>query len=65
MVEPNIKLLSAMRENGLRQRGFAKRVGDHESFVSRVVNGWVNLDKDRKKKYAKILKKKVEDIFSD
>jgi hypothetical protein len=62
-MEQNLKLLTAIREQGMRQVDFAKAVGDHETFVSRVVNGWVNLDERRKSRYAKALKKDVGELF--
>ena len=62
-MEQNLKLLTAIRERGMRQVDFAKAVGDHSTFVSRVVNGWINLDESRKTKYAKILGKPVTEIF--
>ena len=65
MVRPNIKLLSAIRERGFRQNDFARVVGDHFTFVSRVVNGWVNLDEARKARYAQTLGKKPSELFGD
>lgn len=65
MNKTNIKLLSAIRNKGMRQKGFAEAVGDHETFISRVINGWINLDEARKIKYSKILGCKVSDIFGD
>ncbi len=62
-MKPNLKLLIAIRERGMRQVDFAKAVGDHFTFVSRVVNGWVNLDPAREAKYARTLGKKKEDLF--
>ena len=62
-MEQNLKLLTAIRERGMRQVDFAKAVGDHFTFVSRVVNGWVNLDDRRKSKYAKTLGKNIGEIF--
>jgi hypothetical protein len=62
-VKPNLKLLIAIRERGMSQKDFASVVNDHPTFVSRVVNGWVNLDDSRKLKYAMALGKKVENIF--
>ena len=64
-MEQNLKLLTAIRERGMRQVDFAKAVGDHFTFVSRVVNGWVNLDDRRKAKYAKTLGKSVPEIFEN
>jgi hypothetical protein len=38
----NFELLRAIKERGLSQRAFARIVGEHESVVSRVVNGvWI------------------------
>jgi transcriptional regulator with XRE-family HTH domain len=59
----NFKLLQAIRENGLTQREFAAIVGDHESVVSRIVNGTWNLDQAGKIRYAKALKRKPGDLF--
>jgi hypothetical protein len=61
----NVKLLSAIREKGLRQQDFALAVGDHYTFISRVINGWMNLDEERKAKYARTLGKNVEELFED
>lgn len=62
-MKANLKLLMAIREKGMRQNDFAEAVGDHHTFVSRVVNGWINLDDDRKSRYAAVLDKKIEDLF--
>ena len=62
-MEQNLRLLIAIRERGMRQVDFAKEVGDHFTFVSRVINGWANLDDARKTKYAKALGKNVDEIF--
>jgi hypothetical protein len=59
----NLRLLMAIREQGMRQVDFANLVGDHFTFVSRVINGWVNLDDGRKAKYARVLEKDVCDLF--
>lgn len=60
----NWELLRAIKEKGLSQRDFSKVVGDHESVISRIVNGiWVP-DQKRKLKYAKALRKKAEELFS-
>lgn len=63
IMKQNLKLLTAIRQCGMRQNDFAKAVGDHFTFVSRVINGWINLDARRKAKYAKILGKEVDDLF--
>ena len=59
----NLKLWIAIKEKGLTQKEFAKLVGDHFTFVSRVVNGWINLDEKRKAKYAQVLGQKVDHLF--
>lgn len=60
----NVKLLLAIRGQGLTQREFSRLVGDHESVVSRIVNGvWVP-DEMRKIRYAKALRKRVDDLFA-
>jgi len=64
-MEQNLKLLTAIRERGMRQVDFAKAVGDHFTFVSRVVNGWINLDPARQEKYARVLGKPVEELFGN
>ncbi len=63
MLKQNIKLLSAIRERGFRQVDFARVVGDHHTFISRVINGWVNLDDARKAKYARALGKESKELF--
>jgi len=64
-MKANIKLLAAIREKGMRQVDFAKAVGDHHTFISRVVNGWINLDEPRKARYARALGKKTSELFED
>lgn len=61
----NIRLVVALKERGLKQRDFARLVGDHETMISRVVNGTWNLDEERKIRYAKVLKKRPEDLFGE
>ena len=59
----NFELLRAIRERGLRQKDFAKMVGDHPSVVSRIVNGVWNADEPRKVRYAKALDRNPEELF--
>jgi transcriptional regulator with XRE-family HTH domain len=59
----NFELLKAIREKGLRQRDFAHLAGEHESVISRIINGTWNVDRMRKIKYSKILGKKPEELF--
>jgi len=63
-MDANLNLLMAIRKKNFRQKDFAKAVGDHHTFVSRVINGWINLDEKRKAKYAKTLGHNVEDLFN-
>ena len=35
----NFELLKAIREKELRQRDFAQLVDEHESVISRIING--------------------------
>lgn len=65
MQKPNLNLLVAIREKGLRQRDFCKLVGDDDAIVSRAINGSFNLDESRKIKYAKALGKRPEELFKD
>lgn len=65
MLKPNLKLLMAIREAGLRQADFARIVRDHPSLVSRVVNGRVNLDPIEQARYARALRRRPEDLFED
>jgi len=60
----NINFLKAIRERNLSQKEFARLVGDHETLISRVVRGHWNLDEERKIRYAKVLNKKPEELFS-
>ncbi len=64
-MKQHLKLLMAIRESEMRQVDFARVVGDHFTFVSRVVNGWINLDDRRKAKYAKALGKSVGELFGN
>lgn len=64
-VKVRFGLLRAIRENGMRQRDFAKQVGDSESFVSEVVNGLRNLDESRREKYARFLGVSQDELFRE
>lgn len=61
----NWELLRAVRERGLTQRDFARLVGEHESVVSRVINGIWNPRQEQKIRYAKALRRKPEDLFQN
>lgn len=62
-MKQNLKLLTAIRSRGMSQKTFAGLVKEHPTIISRVINGWVNLDTKKKEKYAKTLGLPVEDIF--
>ncbi len=40
----NVALWAAIKEKGLRQKDFARLVGDDPSVVSRIINGQWNAD---------------------
>jgi hypothetical protein len=61
--QPNLNLLLAIKNQGFTQKDFGAIVGAHPSFISRVVNGWVNLDYRTKIRYAKAVNRKVEEVF--
>jgi transcriptional regulator with XRE-family HTH domain len=61
----NLKLLNAIRSKGLKQKDFAILVGDKDSMVSGVIRGRLNLDDERKIKYAKVLNCKTEELFEE
>jgi plasmid maintenance system antidote protein VapI len=62
-LKQNLNLLIAIREQGLRQKDFAKILNVHPTTISSVINGRLNLPDAEKIRYAKTLGKKVEDIF--
>jgi len=62
-MQENLKLLNAIRSKGLKQKDFASLVGDKDSMVSGVIRGRLNLNDERKIKYAKVLNCKIEELF--
>jgi transcriptional regulator with XRE-family HTH domain len=60
-----LNLLFKIKKKGITQRQFARLVGDHETVVSRVINGWWNIDDKHKERYAKVLETDVDEIFGD
>lgn len=58
-----LDLLLALKKKGLTQRQFAKLVGDHETIISQVVNGWRNLDNKRMNRYAAVLGEDSATLF--
>lgn len=64
-MKPRPKLWAAIRERGLKQKDFAKLVGDHPSIVSRIVTGQWRIDEERKLRYARVLKRRAGEVFDD
>ena len=61
----NFRLLRALKEKKLSQRDFARIVGDHESVVSRIINGVWNADVERRIRYSRALGVKLEELFPE
>jgi transcriptional regulator with XRE-family HTH domain len=64
-MKPNTRLLTTLREAGLRQKDLARMVGETETVISQIVLGRLNIDFAKKNKIAKALGAKVEELFSD
>lgn len=62
-MEQNLKLLLAIREAGLRQRDFARRIKRGDAFISQVINGRMNLKETEKVQWAEVLGKKTDEVF--
>lgn len=62
-MKKNLKLWVAIKERGMTQASFAKLCGDHFTLISRIINGWVNVDEKRKSKYSELLGKSVQELF--
>lgn len=62
-MKKNIKLLMAIRGQGLFQRDLAQMVNTSESTVSEVVRGNRKLDLARQIRWAKALGRKREELF--
>ena len=61
----NQKLWAAIREKGLKQKDFARLVGDDPSIVSRIITGQYNVDELRMLRYARALGLKPEELFPE
>ena len=59
----NVKLKMKIFELGKRQIRLAQETGIPESYLSKVVNGWIEPKIEVKQKIAKALRCKIEDIF--
>ena len=56
-------LRRAIFESGLSQRWIAKQADIEESLFSKYVNGWREPDADQKKRIARVMKRRVADVF--
>lgn len=61
----NMKLRLKIVEKFRSQIGFAYEIGEDETMVSRIVNGWRPLSPEKQREWAKALGCKVKDIFGD
>jgi len=59
----NLKLKFRIIELFGNQANFAQKMGLHESLVSRVVRGRRSISKEYQKKWARILRQDVKDLF--
>jgi len=60
----NFKWFQAMKEEGITARDFAKITGDSEALISLFLNGHRKIDPVRQIKYAKLLRRKPEELFN-
>jgi DNA-binding transcriptional regulator YdaS (Cro superfamily) len=61
----NTTLKLAILEQGLKQRAMARTLQMSESKFSQIVHGWQDATAEEKKAIARILKRKVHDLFPD
>ena len=59
----NFELLIAIRRAGLTQRELSRRVGLHESIISKVINGRHNLNSLERMRITETLRVKEGEIF--
>ena len=59
----NLALKFAMVESGRSQRAIAQAVGMHATKLSQILHGWRVPSDDERKAIAKVLKRKVSDLF--
>jgi transcriptional regulator with XRE-family HTH domain len=58
-------LLKALKERGFTGRSFAGAVGDHETVVSRIINGVLNPNETQIQRYSQVLGKQPRELFED
>ena len=61
----NVKLRKKIKERFNSQVAFAYHLGEHDSFVSKVVRGWKILPPERQDKWAKALKAEPKELFKE
>ena len=59
----NVKLKMKLLKLGKRQIRLAQETGIPESYLSKVVNGWIEPKMEMKQKIAKALGCRIADIF--
>jgi transcriptional regulator with XRE-family HTH domain len=61
----NIRLKSQILRRGLSQLQIARELGLNDSYISRIVHGWVIPTPEIKSKLANLLKCEIHEIFDD
>jgi DNA-binding XRE family transcriptional regulator len=61
----NLKIKIALIEKGETQYRLAQILECDPSVVSRIVNGWIQPDKETKNKISKFLGKPVNELFPE
>ncbi len=59
----NFELLRALKDKGLRQNEFARLVHEDPATVSRVINSILMPKPQRRRKYAHVLGKTVDELW--
>jgi transcriptional regulator with XRE-family HTH domain len=61
----NFNLMKRIKERGMTQKEFAKKVKVSGTLVSLVITGKYNLERDRQERFAKALETSVEELFPE
>lgn len=61
----NLALKFALIESGKKQIVVANEIGIDESTLSKIVNGHMDASDDVKRSLAKVLRKKVDQLFPE
>ena len=59
----NLPLKHAITDSGLSQYAVARAAKIHDTKLSAIVNGWREPSPDEQKAIAKVLRRKVSDVF--